>query len=273
MERELDPGELRRLYIDEGWSLSAIGETYGCSLVTIWRRLKAAGIETRAFRSLPRYERADFSGDRSEMAYLIGLRIGDLNVELNGDSVVVKCTSTRVEQIELFRAVFEPYGHVYTDEVTMTRRKRQSIQMIVRLNSTFEFLLPKQDCVPAWILDSNEPFFAFLAGCIDAEGYIRTTLRSERAEVALEIRSYDRVLLTQVGAGLNARGIRCAPACVRVSAGYVNRYGVRSNGDLWGLGVQRRDSLRALFASIDAYLRHPRRRTQMATALLSLLSK
>jgi hypothetical protein len=72
--------------------------------------------------------------------------------------------------------------------------------MQVALNVTFDFLLPKQDAVPGWILESDEPFFAFLAGYIDAEGYFRTYLPTNQYSLAgrLEIRSYDSVLLGQL---------------------------------------------------------------------------
>ena|SRR5579859_327657 len=266
---EADTSEMRRLYLDEGLSLSAIAARNGCALTTIWRRLQAAGVACREGGSEPKYAWTDFSGDVVEKAYLIGFRLGDLNVEVEGSTIVVKCTSTRSEQIVLFRQLFEPYGHVYTDEATLARRKRQSIGMSARLNMTFDFLLPKQDAVPEWVLANNSSFFAFFAGYIDAEGYFRTYLvRNQPKPLAcLEIRSYDAVLLTQLRNGLCERGIACAPARVRVQAGYTNRAGVRSNRDLWGLGVHRKDSLRHLFTMIEPHLKHARRRRDMIRAL------
>jgi len=53
-------------------------------------------------------------------------------------------------------------------EATLARRKRQSIGMSVALNRTFDFLLPKRDAVPEWVLEgSDDVFFAFLAGYIE----------------------------------------------------------------------------------------------------------
>src|SRR5207247_5680529 len=134
----------------------------------------------------------------TEMAYLVGFRHGDLHVELVVNTIVVKCTSTRAEQVELFRELFEPYGHVYTDEATLSRRKRQSIGMIARLNRTFDFLLPKQDQLPEWVRESDATFFAFFAGYLDAEGYFHTYLRKgyRTPTTCLEVRSYDAMLLT-----------------------------------------------------------------------------
>src|SRR4029078_8451083 len=118
--------------------------------------------------------RLDFSGDLTEKAYLVGFRQGDLHVALEGNTIVVKCTSTRSEQVELFRLLFETYGHVFTDEATLARRRRQSIGMMARINRTFDFLLPKQDLLPEWVRDSEETLFAYFAGYVDAEGYFRT---------------------------------------------------------------------------------------------------
>src|SRR5258708_20300317 len=146
---EADAAELRRLYSDEGLSLSAVAGRYGCALTTIWRRLQAAGVQCREGGSEPKYARTDFSGDLAEKAYLVGFRLGDLHVAMEGTrTIVVKCTSTRREQVELFRDLFGKYGHVYSDEPTKGHRKRQSIGMEVRLNTTFSSLLPNQHPLP-----------------------------------------------------------------------------------------------------------------------------
>lgn len=121
-----DVAELVRLYVDEGLTLNALAEHYRCSMTTVWRKLTAAGVQCREGGTGPRYARQDFSTDPCEQAYLIGFRIGDLNVELEGHTIVVKCTSTQREQIDLFRELFERYGYIYTDEATLARRKRQS---------------------------------------------------------------------------------------------------------------------------------------------------
>ena len=63
--------------------------------------------------------------------------------------------------------------------------------------------------------------------------------------------------LGQLSNELNGRGIVCPPQRLRVAAGYKNKYGVRSNQDLWGLGVHRRDSLHTLVTRTEPYIRHP----------------
>lgn len=161
--------DVKRLYVDEGLSTFAVAARLGCSDRTVIRRLESAGIKRREDGSDPQYVRSDFSGDLAEMAYLIGFRIGDLHVDREGRrTIVVKCTSSRTEQIGLFRQLFEPYGHVYTDEAGLAGRKRQSVGMEVRLNLSFEFLLPKPNTMPEWVLANDDAFFAFFAGYIDA---------------------------------------------------------------------------------------------------------
>ena len=143
----LDVAELVRLYVDQRLSLGAVAVLVGCSPSVVRRRLAAAGIARREPFAV-RYARQDFSESLTEKAYLIGFRIGDLHVSRRGDvTILIKCTTTRQEQIELFRELFEGYGHVYTDEAHLAGRARQSIAMEARLNLTFEFLLKKR-CGP-----------------------------------------------------------------------------------------------------------------------------
>jgi hypothetical protein len=266
-------GELARLYLEDGLSLAAIAALSGCSMTTVWRRLQKEGVQCRPGGSEPKYPRSDFSGEPAEMAYLLGLRIGDLNVERDGSrTIVVKCTSTRTEQVDLFRTLFSRYGHVYTDEQTMAQRARQSIGMEVRLNRTFEFLLPKEDRIPDWVLERDDTFFAFFSGYLDAEGYIRTYLPPgyRTRQVRIEVRSYEKVILQTFSAGLNQRDISCPPAALRVLAGYVNGRGIPSNGDQWGLGIFQKESLKRLFTKIEPYVKHARRRSDMLQAWRAL---
>src|SRR5206468_12550527 len=122
---------------------------------------------------------------------------------------------------------------------TVARRKRQSIGMSVGLKRSFDFLLPKEDAIPEWVQKADEPFFAFLAGYIDAEGYVKTCLPRgyKTLQVRIEVRSYEARLLTLAGEELNRRGIACPQAGIRVEAGYVNKRGIPTNGVTWGLGI------------------------------------
>jgi hypothetical protein len=261
--------ELRRLYLDEGLSAEAVAARLGCTAAVVLRRLRAAGIERRP-SSHPRYPRRDFDGDEARLAYLLGFRVGDLHVACTEISVVVKCTSTRKEQVDLFRALFEPYGHIYTSEAepTIGSGLRKAVRMQVHLNRSFEFLAPKEDRVPEWVLGDEEAFFAYFAGYFDAEGYVQTRLPKgyHTPQVRVEVRSYEWRVLQQLAQVLNRCGIACPEPVIRVAAGYTNKYGVRSNGALWGLAVCRSASLHRLFQRIEPYVRHDRRRRDMMRA-------
>jgi hypothetical protein len=262
-----DVTEVSRLYADERLSLFEVAEQVGCSEGVVRRRLMAAGINRRLAWA-PRLPRRDFGGDRLDKAYLIGFRLGDLHVAQGEDTVLIKCTSTREEQVALFRSLFEPYGQIYTREAAAAYGRRPSVRMEDRLNRSFDFLLPKGDFVPEWILEVDGAFFAFFAGYLDAEGYVKTRPpHGGRAlEVHVEIRSYDRRVLQQLRQGLDRRGIVCPDVRLRVAAGYTNRSGVRSNKDTWGLGIGRTDALLRLFERISPYVRHAKRHEDMNRA-------
>src|SRR5438105_3884151 len=66
-----DINEVRRLYLVERLSLTAVAVRLGCSERTIRRLLEAAGVARREDGSEPKHPRADFSADITEKAYLI----------------------------------------------------------------------------------------------------------------------------------------------------------------------------------------------------------
>ena len=72
---------LKRLYIKENLTPNKIGEKLGCSFKTIRNRLKEYNIPFKdpAYARMT-YAKKDFSGSLGEKAYIIGFRIGDLNV-------------------------------------------------------------------------------------------------------------------------------------------------------------------------------------------------
>jgi len=61
-----------------------------------------------------KYERKPFDGTEEDKAYLLGLRHGDLSVSRPWRGVVrVSTSTTHPAMAELFRSLFEPFGHVY----------------------------------------------------------------------------------------------------------------------------------------------------------------
>jgi intein/homing endonuclease len=119
-----------------------------------------------------------------EKAYLIGFRLGDLNVRQHCLLIDIKTNTTKIDQINLFRKLFENYGHVYIKEY-----KNNFVNMEVLLNQSFSFLISKKGDIEQWILNDNSYFLAFLAGYIDTEGNIGVYCKRVR------VGSYDKNLL------------------------------------------------------------------------------
>ncbi|MCX7841252.1 MAG: hypothetical protein N2559_17580, partial [Anaerolineae bacterium] len=167
----LNREELEYLYLVERLGIDAIAARLKTSHGSVWRALDEYGITRRDLSdACTKHHRANFSGDLREKAYLIGLRLGDLWVSKNkpgigSKTILVSCHSSSHEQIELVRSLFEIYGHVH-----ITTYLDGSAQIVCYLNETFEFLLPKEDAIPDWILNSADYFVSFLAGYVDAEG-------------------------------------------------------------------------------------------------------
>ncbi len=238
---------LRRLYVEEDLTVEAIAERYGCSLATVSRQLKRYHILARPF-NIPTYPRADFSGDLVEKAYLIGFRLGDLDIREEGQTIVVATSTTKQAQLDLLRQSFGGYGHLRE-----TSGPHEKVWLRCGLNQTFQFLLPKSDSVPEWVLEDDKTFLAFFAGYADAEG-------SFRDAPIFVLRTYDVNLLQTCWAYRQRIGIRCPPPRLAVKAGYVNKAGVISRGDQWDLAVHRQTSLQMLIELLLPYLKHSKRR-------------
>lgn len=109
---------LQGTYCDQKLSLTEIGRRLNCAGNTIAHHLRMHHIPVRTLsEASTRYVRRDFDGTEEQSAYLIGFRLGDLNARLitpAGHSIWLNSRTSRVEQVELFRALFGPYGHAYT---------------------------------------------------------------------------------------------------------------------------------------------------------------
>jgi intein-encoded DNA endonuclease-like protein len=117
---EISKETLVDLYSKKLLSSYQIAKKLNCSQGVIMKKLKENNIYTRTIQqgkalTKPKYKRVDFSGNLEEKAYLIGFRLGDLNIsKTHPDSPTIRMTTntTKVEQISLVRNLFSPYGHV-----------------------------------------------------------------------------------------------------------------------------------------------------------------
>lgn len=230
---------LKELYCVQGLSMGKIAERLGLphTNVEYWM-----GKFRIARRPLRKYVRNPFSGDDYEKAYMIGFRQGDLHAKREGLGVRISGSTTHPAQISLFRALFEKYGHVYVGPVYNRKHQKYFWQMVVVLDDSFSFLMPKSSRIPSWIKRNLKTALYFAAGFFDAEGSISVTFRNRRKgmvmEVAMMISNSDRQLLEEVASILR----RYKPH-IYLSQREGTRTGPNKtylNQDQWQLAIYRR---------------------------------
>ena len=252
--------ELAKLYHDKRLSLSKIAKKFRCSEAVVLDKMKKYGIERRHISEANTiYDKQDFEGDLIKKAYMIGFRLGDLNVTKSDRSSIlkIKTSTTKIEQVRLLKKVFGCYGHFYV-------KQRSGVYGVECLmNESFIFLLPKKDLIEDWILKKKALFLAFLAGYTDAEGNIG--IYSGRARFRLG--SYDKKILKQIHFKLDQIGISNIFR-LETPAGYNNQ-----NGDFWRVSVNDKRDLLRLLQLLKPYLVHEKRYKDLKRAIGNILER
>lgn len=249
--------KLRRLYIEEKLSTRDIAEKLDTGRSTVYRKLKEYNISTRDIsESHIKYDRKSFSGDPVEKYYLIGFTIGDLRVRKVGEkskTIKVDCGSTRKEQIDLFKELFDGYGRIW--EGGPYEDGSRHIEAF--LDESFEFLLNARAKLGK-LPENRDRFLAFLAGFIDAEGSFFVT--QGKAKFALG--NYERDLLEKVRQRLEELDVK--PTQI-----YLNeeRYEIEDqyerNDDYKLFQINRKDSLLKTIELISPYVKHEGKKNQI----------
>lgn len=268
----IDRDLLERLYLSEKMSPKQIAIHFGCNRQTIINHLRLHEIRVRTkgegtALSKIVHRRADFSGNQVEKAYLVGFRIGDLTVDManpGGQTIRASCASTRPEQIELIKNLFEQYGGIILNGPY--KNNRVFIQCM--LNMTFDFLLPKTDNIPGWIMEKDETFCAFLGGYVDAEAHIGISGN----KASFRLATADSNILAIIHKRLLQFRIECPEPYVWLKSGYVNKNNITSRKDIWRLGVYSAKSLKLLLKTLLPFLRHRKRQKDAETVLNYLAS-
>lgn len=240
---------LNDLYWNKNLSPYKIGYIFGCSFATVTNRFKEFGIPFKNHSmARQKYPKQNFSGDLCEKAYLLGFRIGDLNVYKTSEGsnyTVVRCHTTSADQSNLITSLFERYG-----KVTIS----QSGQINCHLNDSFDFLLEKYGKFKE--IRSKKEFFSFVAGYLDAEGYFGIN----QGKARLKVDSYDSQVLMWMSENLKRFGIRNKLKVIGVCKTK------RSFGkELWRINVNWADDLLHLIFCLRPYAKHKKRIHQMKT--------
>lgn len=255
---------LQRLYVKDNLTPVKIGERLGCSFKTIRNRLKEYDISFKdpAYARV-RYPKKDFSGSLAKKSYIIGFRIGDLNVyrkSLNSYTIVVRCHTTQKQQVILIRSLFESFG-----KVTISSHGGH-FHVNCFLNNSFSFLLKKDNSSWNWIKKENDIIILnFIAGYIDAEGNF--TINQGRARFKID--SYDVSILKWISHWLKIFGIHNRLRIIYKKGEKVPNQ-VPFRYDLWRLNINDMTSLQIFLERIIPLLRHENRILQAKESLLNV---
>jgi len=269
---------IRYLYHEEKLSRREVGMILGCSRTTVGRKMQKYGIEIRSLAEAlivaggHADERKPFDADDREKCYLMGFVKGDCTATKqckNSQTIVVSCGSTKKEQIELFRELFRPYGHIWEGRPRYDGEVNVSVALDLE---SFAWLLKayEKDELHPLVLANDENFFAFLGGYSDAEAFIG--IKGGKAVFALA--SCNQVILRQIYERLVKLDIKFPKPRIRQPEG---TFSIDSDGkihkhnkDCWCLETMNKGSLLKLFKRIGPYLRHKKRIAGMKTAIRNI---
>jgi len=260
------------LYHARKLSLDKIGKILHCSEGGLQRKIKKFVIKTRPISERAcKYKKKDFDGNLEEKAYMIGFRLGDLNIKPTKNLFQARCSTTKRAQIILIKNLFSPYTtpHVW-------KAKRGTFEITALLNKSFNFLLPKNDCIESWVLKKPKCFLAFFAGYTDAEGcfYFQKSTNGRKWKNALfEIQTQDRQIIHQLWLGLTKLGISSPKPKISRYGGEIDKRGIKNNKDVWRLGVCQKESLWRMLNFLKPYIKHKEKNKALSRAMENIISR
>ena len=255
--------KLKKLYVDDRLSCSKIAKKLKFDKITVFNKLKRLGIKTRNLsQAMTIYSKKKFDGNEKLKAYMIGFRLGDLNVRaVNKKSTVfVKSSTTKEDQVRLIKEVYGKYGHFKISY------RKNDFCVWCNLDKSFSFLIKKEDKIDGWIINNNKCFFSFLAGYTDAEGNISIC----QGRARFRIRTYDKNILFQMYKKLNSLDINTIFNLVS-KVGIT--HGIKQNKDSWGIFVNTKDDLLKLLRLIKPYIKHKKRMKDLVLAEKNVLER
>ncbi|MDA4117232.1 MAG: LAGLIDADG family homing endonuclease [Thaumarchaeota archaeon] len=217
---------------------------------------------------LRKYERRPFDGTDEDKAYMLGLKHGDLSAYVPFRNVTRVSTSTTHPALaELFTDLFGLYGHVYKHP----RHKKDSntyewnFQAI--LDKSFGFLLESRDECREWVAIKEITMLAYLAGLVDAEGYIRIYPNPQTVGISVTIYNTDSELVEFAYDCLKQLGSNPSEPYLEKRGGYVSTKGFKIllRRDYWRVMVARFNEAQSLLDRMP--LRHQEKVARKEVAL------
>jgi hypothetical protein len=202
--------------------------------------------------------RGTFTGGDLEMAYMMGMRAGDLNAFRQSPACIVgRVSTTHRAMLELFQQTFAPYG-----QCTMAARRvflsGFDWQIKVNLDNSFEFLVDKPISVPT----ERNQFYRFIAGVSDSDGCWCLFEDKRKAACAFMISSENKDLMVQLKRALEKECFHVylyldrSKGTTKVMRGPNETREIRLTRDSWRLDIHRREEVRALARRLMPLSRH-----------------
>ena len=176
LRREIDADEIRWLYTDEGWTMAELAKHYGCSEITIRRRLGDLDIPSRP--PGPQPSSFLFENDlvewSTDLAYAVGLIVTDGNLSKDGRHMCV--VSKDIDLLATLRKCLNiensitPHGGGRGDSVYgLQWGSRNFYNWLLSIG-----LMPAKSLRLGPLAIPDEYLADFMRGCIDGDGSILT---------------------------------------------------------------------------------------------------
>jgi hypothetical protein len=272
--------ELRRfllfLHVEEGMSLNDVAILIGnkTSGYTSWL-YRQLGVRCRPFEEARlkgirekrrKYERKPFDGTDEDRAYLLGLRHGDLSVSRPWKDVVrVSTSTTHPAMANLFRSLFEPYGHVYQHPRYKKDTKSYEWNLSTIVDSSFDFLLDDRAETWKWVTQSESTLLAYLAGILDAEGSVGNHSNGKGTSVRLMYYNTSQELLIFIKGAIEMLGYSpTGPYLDKRKGTSTSKYRIERKKDYYKLALQRFEDAKSLIRRLPILHGEKVRRKQLA---------
>lgn len=214
-----------------------------------------------------KYERKPFDGTDEGKAYLMGLRQGDLSVSRPWNGVVrVSTSTTHPAMANLFRQLFEPYGHVYQHPRYKKDTGTYEWNLSANLDASFDFLLMEKEACWEWVQRRKSTILFYLAGILDAEGSIGIWSNGKGTALQVVVYNTNIDLLRFVFSMISELGYKpLGPYLDKRKGTITSKYKIPRRKDYWKIALANFAEVQSLLGELP--IRHPEKIERKKLAL------